>query len=60
MSGVRIPPAALTPIFGDTVARIRRTSSRVTPPGANPVEVLTEIRTSLFGEPAAADLLLLS
>ena len=40
-SRLRTPPAAFTPILGDTVVRMRRRSSRVAPPGANPVEVLT-------------------
>ena len=33
-SAVRIPPAALTPIFGPTVSRIRATSKTVAPPFA--------------------------
>ena len=41
-SSVRTPPAALTSMCGDVFARMRRRSSWVAPPGANPVEVLTK------------------
>src|SRR4029079_1397638 len=41
-SRVRTPPAALTWMCGDVLARMRRRSSCVAPPGANPVEVLTK------------------
>src|SRR6188508_712237 len=48
-SSVRTPPAALTWMCGETFARIRRRSSWVAPPGANPVDVLTK------SAPAASD-----
>ncbi len=41
-SSVRTPPAALTPMCGDVLARIRIRSSWVAPLGAKPVEVLTK------------------
>jgi len=37
----RMPPAALTPIVGETLARMSRTCSSVAPPGPNPVDVFT-------------------
>ena len=47
-SGVRIPPAALTPIVGPTVLRIKATSLTVAPPVENPVEVLTKSALASF------------
>ena len=40
-SAVRMPPDALTPISGPTVARMSATSATVAPPVPQPVEVLT-------------------
>src|SRR5580658_2185906 len=47
-SRVRTPPAALMPVFGPTVSRIRRTSSGVAPAVLKPVEVFTKSATAFL------------
>ena len=56
-SSVRTPPAALTLMCGDTVARIRRRSSSVAPAGGVARRRLDVGGAGFLGEPATGDLL---
>ena len=56
-SSVRTPPAALTPMCGEVLARMRMRSSWVAPLGANPVEVLTKSAAGGLAQVAGPDLL---